>query len=105
MIRVICIIVALSTAASLAGPLPPLERFPPQPYVVPPTAAEKAKAQADRVERDASRSVYRAAVSNLLAAAGVELDAPVGKMTPAARRAVAKKIDQAAQKIRKGKKP
>jgi hypothetical protein len=49
--------------------------------------------------------VYRAAVSNLLAAAGVELDAPVGKMTPAARRAVAKKIDQAAQKIRKGKKP
>ena len=82
------------------GPKPPVERFPDAPYVAPPTPEEVAAAKADRETLRAARAARRAAVSNLLAAAGIE-DAPTAD--PAKIKARAAAIEAAVAAMRKGR--
>ena len=53
------------------GPKPPIERFPPQPYIAPPTPEEKAEAKAEREALAAIRERRQAAVAQILSQAAI----------------------------------
>lgn len=53
------------------GPKPPIERFPPQPYIAPPTPEEKAEAKAEIQAMAALRERRQAAVAQILEQAAI----------------------------------
>lgn len=53
------------------GPKPPVERFPPQPYIAPPTPEEKAEAKAEMQAMAALRERRQAAVAQILEQAAI----------------------------------
>lgn len=53
------------------GPKPPIERFPPQPYIAPPTPEEKAERKAEIQAMAALRERRQAAVAQILEQAAI----------------------------------
>lgn len=53
------------------GPKPPIERFPPQPYIAPPTPEEKAERKAENQAMAALRERRQAAVAQILEQAAI----------------------------------